>query len=621
VIACSPNIVLSPTSTTGLPANSLVAASPGNLFSAALQAATQNLLHPSLKSQVGLANPAQHKPSPLNLKPGTASGNLFQQSPSAQQPGTTSTAVQTDSVPVQVLPAPVLPTQVLPPQGPPVAAAPPVPPAAPPQPATVYEAKLQAATLGAEQNQSATQIARVATVAATAQTILPATTGFQQVLQVASQFGPGTTAITGVNTAVLAGPQTAPLSSASPEQPQAGAKGTLPNASQQPNLHPLDELGPLSAPAGKETDPVQTESPNASSALANQPALAAHSTKPSSHPLPGAALPAGNAPPLANPARSVPSQPEHSGVPTEAKSQTTEASGVPAVVDSRAPQIPLQLVAPDMNVIKVSPKPVEALPTAPALTGSSSVDAAQPATEISNRNGDASGSKNTQSGTGNGGTTSFTPMAASSPSADNGITVATKDEDVSASAVLVGMQAAHGVVSANNTPGTSAKTDAPTIGAFHFPASGTAEPEARAQAAASYANSLLHSARLVERVGQSELRVGIQAGEFGNVDIRTSMVRNQFTAQISVERGELGKVLASELPNLQNKLSEQRLPGANIILQNQSGGGSAGFGQGSRQSQTMQQIVIPQSSEGEPAPTFMGLADASVSTERLDVHM
>jgi flagellar hook-length control protein FliK len=141
-------------------------------------------------------------------------------------------------------------------------------------------------------------------------------------------------------------------------------------------------------------------------------------------------------------------------------------------------------------------------------------------------------------------------------------------------------------------------------------------------ALAASSGSLLQSARLVERLGQSELRVGIQAGEFGNVDIRTSMARNQFTAEISVERGELGKVLAAELPNLHSRLSEQRVPAANIILQNQSSsGGSAGFEQGSRQSQTMQQIATFRNVEEEPLPAAMVTAEASAAGTRLDIHM
>jgi len=151
-------------------------------------------------------------------------------------------------------------------------------------------------------------------------------------------------------------------------------------------------------------------------------------------------------------------------------------------------------------------------------------------------------------------------------------------------------------------------------------ANSAAQVEKHAEAAAAYPDTLFQSAKLVERLGQSELRVGIQAGEFGNVDIRTSMAHNQFTAQISVERTELSKALVAELPSLQNRLSDQHLPNSNIILQNPSNSGSPSFGQGSRESQTTQQSAVPHSSKDELAPAFMGPAEANLSTERLDVH-
>jgi hypothetical protein len=138
-----------------------------------------------------------------------------------------------------------------------------------------------------------------------------------------------------------------------------------------------------------------------------------------------------------------------------------------------------------------------------------------------------------------------------------------------------------------------------------------------------YPTSLLSSAKLVERMGESELRLGIRAGEFGNVDIRTSMARNQFTAEISVERGELGRVLAAELPSLQNRLSEQRIPVTNIVLQNPSGGNS---GQ-SEQQKPREGQPMPSSSYETPreetaaTPNPAAFAGAAEPGLRLDIHM
>jgi len=603
VIACSPKIVISPTPNSGLPTNASASTSPDNPFSAALQAATQNLLHPSLKPRMGVAIPTQKASSTQNVKTGSTSGN-----PSLQNPtqGAMSPVPGNNPLPVQGL---LLPAASL------------VPSVALPQPATIDEAKLQATTLGAEQKQSATQTANIGTAAASTQAIPSAPTGFQQFVLPSPQFGPVTAGITGVSTNLLPSSQTALLSLPLPEPSAANDKSTTSNPTQPFQQRPLAGLDLLSAAEKKEPAPVPAQAPNAASGV-NQPGLPAHTTRLSTQPVPATAQPAANATLPTNDTRSVPNPPGHSGFATEPKNQTAEAAGISAAAASAVPQIPLQSVVPDINVIKVSPKPAEAMQTPPGLAASPAANAAQPAMDVSKKNGDASGNGNAQSGAGKGSTSSsFAPAAADSQTADNSAMSATKAGDVSASAVPVGTQVAHAASSANDAPGATAKTDGHAAAALQSPVPGTTEADARIQAAATYANSLLHSARLVERVGQTELRVGIQTGEFGNVDIRTSMGRNQFTAQISVERGELGKVLAAELPNLQNKLSEQRLPMANITLHNQSSGGSAGFGQGSRQSQTMQKIAIPQSSEGELAPVLLGLTEASASTGRLDVHM
>jgi len=87
---------------------------------------------------------------------------------------------------------------------------------------------------------------------------------------------------------------------------------------------------------------------------------------------------------------------------------------------------------------------------------------------------------------------------------------------------------------------------------------------------------MLHSAKLLERMGQSEVRLGIQAGEFGNIDIRTSMNHDKVTAEISVEHADLGRALAAELPSLQNKLAEHRISPASLVLQSQTDSSSSG---------------------------------------------
>ena len=143
----------------------------------------------------------------------------------------------------------------------------------------------------------------------------------------------------------------------------------------------------------------------------------------------------------------------------------------------------------------------------------------------------------------------------------------------------------------------------------------------------SYLPSLVQSAKLVERIGEAELRLGIRAGEFGSVDIRTSMVRNQFTAEISVERGELGRVMAAELTGLQNRLTEQRVPVASITLQNHTGGQSTGSEQQKpRDSQPMYATSLGSGSgsgsgRDESSTNAMVAVEATAPASRLDIHM
>jgi Flagellar hook-length control protein FliK len=572
VIACVPQIVISPTPTPGPTASATAGPSSGDPFSAALQAATRNLLHPSPKSQAG------------NTKSATASD-----APASQKPA------QGETTPATNLLTPPIPL---------------IPSAALLQPATIAEARLQATTLSAEQNQSAAQIAN--TIAATGSSV---SSGSQPSVPAGPQSE--ATSVSGTLPDV-AGTQATAVGSAVPVPPQFQTPSPVVNP--QPVKQPPSTGFDLLSAAGKKESVPATDLPHPASGPAGQPATPAHSTTLASPATPAPPQGAGSVAPPAPVAKAASS--EHAASASDTKNQATPASSASAASDASVPQIPLQSVMPDINVIKQSTKPVESLQTAP-LTANPDAAGTQLATEVSKKYTDSGGSGNAQSGAGKSSTSSSSSssFASTSPSGqafDNSAIPSTTSVDISASAPVA---AAHAVATAPDAAVSAVKTSVPTGDAQHSPAAAATEADARVQAAATYANSLLHSARLVERAGQTELRVGIQTGEFGNVDIRTSMVKNQFSAQISVERGDLGKVLAAELPGLQSRLSEQKLPGANITLQNQSGGGGANSGQGSRQSQTMQQIMTPQSPPGELAPAFISMAEASASSERLDIHM
>ncbi len=87
------------------------------------------------------------------------------------------------------------------------------------------------------------------------------------------------------------------------------------------------------------------------------------------------------------------------------------------------------------------------------------------------------------------------------------------------------------------------------------------------------------TARLVQGMSQAEFRVGMQSQEFGNIDIRTSVARHMFSAQISVEHSDMARSMTADLPALYHKLADQQVAVANIVIQGQSLGTSSGLAQ------------------------------------------
>jgi len=80
----------------------------------------------------------------------------------------------------------------------------------------------------------------------------------------------------------------------------------------------------------------------------------------------------------------------------------------------------------------------------------------------------------------------------------------------------------------------------------------------------------LPAASLIERFRNTELHFGMQAGEFGRVEVRTSLDQHAVTAKIVVERADLGRALETELPSLHRRMSDLDIPVAKIALYEQS---------------------------------------------------
>lgn len=66
--------------------------------------------------------------------------------------------------------------------------------------------------------------------------------------------------------------------------------------------------------------------------------------------------------------------------------------------------------------------------------------------------------------------------------------------------------------------------------------------------------SRIDTARVMQSMSQSEMRVGMHSAEFGEISIRTSVTPQQMMAQISVDHGDLGKAISAHIPAMEQKL-------------------------------------------------------------------
>jgi flagellar hook-length control protein FliK len=304
----------------------------------------------------------------------------------------------------------------------------------------------------------------------------------------------------------------------------------------------------------------------------------------------------------------------------------------PAKADGDQGAVPLSLVPPTVD-LSLNPMGAAAPsnPQGPALQpapDSSRVNAAQARAKAETagtggKSADASGSAKTQSrqeGSARGG---------DSLAADQSNLIApAKASETSSSSLVAGSQFLSVTGDAKNGNATSSPvvTD-PQANQLEHESTGVSADQTRPEIQASYPTSLINSAKLVERIGEAELRLGMRAGEFGNVDIRTSMVRNQFSAEISVERGELGRVMAAELPGLQTRLTDQRVPVANITIQNHIGEGHTGGQSAASEQQKPRdgQPVYAMNSAGQldedRVSPLVAAEGTGLPASRLDIHM
>lgn len=136
-----------------------------------------------------------------------------------------------------------------------------------------------------------------------------------------------------------------------------------------------------------------------------------------------------------------------------------------------------------------------------------------------------------------------------------------------------------------NTADTSPVQIGTTLPGAAGPAAKTPDPASLASTPVPQALPVINTAKLIQAMGQSEMRVGIRTNEFGSISINTSATRDSISAQISLDHSELAKVLAAHLPEMQARLSGNQAVDVRIDMSGARGGlgtgTSGGFSNGS----------------------------------------
>lgn len=144
-----------------------------------------------------------------------------------------------------------------------------------------------------------------------------------------------------------------------------------------------------------------------------------------------------------------------------------------------------------------------------------------------------------------------------------------------------------------------------------LPAATTGNPAAAAAAAVPASPTLVpgpvQMAQMVNRVGQSEMRVGMNTSAFGNVEVRTVVHASDVGLTIGSEKGDLRGMLANEMPAIANTLQQQNLRLNNVNFMQGFGAPNHGFGGGDSQPRS---FVPPAASENYGSPSAAAPEDS-----------
>ena len=138
------------------------------------------------------------------------------------------------------------------------------------------------------------------------------------------------------------------------------------------------------------------------------------------------------------------------------------------------------------------------------------------------------------------------------------------------------------------------------------------------------ASAVLNSAKLIEKLNETEIKVGLRSPEFGSIEIRTAVDDRQLQAHIAVEHGGLKESLTAALPDLQRALSENKLGYGDITIQQHHAAlsdSSSGKGQQSADAYQQTQRIDSNLNSPDPANSDDLLSLSDVSSVGLNLRV
>ncbi len=139
---------------------------------------------------------------------------------------------------------------------------------------------------------------------------------------------------------------------------------------------------------------------------------------------------------------------------------------------------------------------------------------------------------------------------------------------------------------------------------------------------------MVHSARLIQSIQQTDMRVGINSAEFGAISIHTSTSQGLTSSEITLGHAELAKAINAHLSAMQDRPGPVQALSVRVETSSFTGGSSAGFSQGSQdQRQQRSEVSHPSNSRStgsqpwmEQTPPAAARSQGALS-DRLDIRV